>query len=58
MERKIWVVVAKPGLDRHDRGGIILARVYHNADMEVIYLGLRLAPGMIKYITDWVKTNC
>ena len=41
------VVIAKPGLDGHDRGIKILARAYRDAGMEVIYLGLRQTPEMI-----------
>ena len=47
MERKIRIVMAKPGLDGHDRGIKILARAYRDAGMEVIYLGLRQTPEMI-----------
>ena len=45
--RKIRIVMAKPGLDGHDRGIKILARAYRDAGMEVIYLGLRQTPEMI-----------
>ncbi len=41
MERKIRILMAKPGLDGHDRGIKILASAYRDAGMEVIYLGLR-----------------
>ncbi len=47
MERKIRILMAKPGLDGHDRGIKVLARAYRDAGMEVIYLGLRQTPGMI-----------
>ncbi|MFQ6610447.1 MAG: cobalamin B12-binding domain-containing protein [Fidelibacterota bacterium] len=47
MERKIRVIMAKPGLDGHDRGIKILARAFRDAGMEVIYLGLRQTPAMI-----------
>lgn len=47
MERKIRILLAKPGLDGHDRGIKILARAYRDAGMEVIYLGLRQTPEMI-----------
>ena len=47
MEKKIRIVMAKPGLDGHDRGIKILARAYRDAGMEVIYLGLRQTPEMI-----------
>ena len=45
--RPIRVVMAKPGLDGHDRGIKILARSFQEAGMEVIYLGLRQSPEMI-----------
>jgi methylmalonyl-CoA mutase, C-terminal domain len=44
---KIRVVVAKPGLDGHDRGAKIIARALRDAGMEVIYTGLRQTPEMI-----------
>ena len=47
MERKIRIVMAKPGLDGHDRGIKVLAAAYRDAGMEVIYLGLRQPPEMI-----------
>ncbi len=47
MKRKIRIVMAKPGLDGHDRGVKVLARAYRDAGMEVIYLGLRQTPEMI-----------
>ena len=47
MERKIRIVMAKPGLDGHDRGINVLAAAYRDAGMEVIYLGLRQTPEMI-----------
>ena len=47
MDKKIRIVMAKPGLDGHDRGIKILARAYRDAGMEVIYLGLRQTPEMI-----------
>ena len=40
-ERKIRIVLAKPGLDGHDRGAKLLARIFMEAGMEVIYTGLR-----------------
>ena len=46
-ERKIRVLVAKPGLDGHDRGAKIIARALRDAGMEVIYTGLRQTPEMI-----------
>jgi len=45
--RKIRVLVAKPGLDGHDRGVKVIARGLKDAGMEVIYLGLRLTPEQI-----------
>ena len=45
--RKIRVMVAKPGLDGHDRGVKVVARGLKDAGMEVIYLGLRLTPEQI-----------
>ena len=47
MEQKIRIVMAKPGLDGHDRGIKVLASAYRDAGMEVIYLGLRQTPEMI-----------
>ena len=47
MERNIRIVMAKPGLDGHDRGIKVLASAYRDAGMEVIYLGLRQTPEMI-----------
>ena len=47
MERKIRIVMAKPGLDGHDRGIKVLAAAYRDVGMEVIYLGLRQTPEMI-----------
>ncbi len=46
-EPKIRVVVAKPGLDGHDRGAKVIARALRDAGMEVIYTGLRQTPEMI-----------
>jgi len=43
-ERKIRVLVAKPGLDGHDRGAKVVARALRDAGMEVIYTGLRQTP--------------
>jgi methylmalonyl-CoA mutase C-terminal domain/subunit len=45
--RKIRIVLAKPGLDGHDRGAKLLARIFMEAGMEVIYTGLRQTPEMI-----------
>jgi len=47
MEEKIRVLVAKPGLDGHDRGAKLVARILRDAGMEVIYTGLRQTPDMI-----------
>jgi len=47
MSKKIRIIMAKPGLDGHDRGIKILAKAYRDAGMEVIYLGLRQTPEMI-----------
>ena len=47
MARKIRVVIAKPGLDGHDRGAKIIARALRDAGMEVIYTGLRQTPEQI-----------
>ncbi len=46
-DRKIRVLVAKPGLDGHDRGAKVIARALRDAGMEVIYTGLRQTPEMI-----------
>src|SRR5262249_29174386 len=46
-ERKIRVVIAKPGLDGHDRGAKVVARALRDAGMEVIYTGLRQSPEQI-----------
>ena len=46
-EGKIRVLVAKPGLDGHDRGAKVVARALRDAGMEVIYVGLRQTPEMI-----------
>jgi methylmalonyl-CoA mutase C-terminal domain/subunit len=46
-ESKIRVLVAKPGLDGHDRGAKVIARALRDAGMEVIYTGLRQTPEMV-----------
>lgn len=46
-EQKIRVLVAKPGLDGHDRGAKVIARALRDAGMEVIYTGLRQTPEML-----------
>src|SRR5512139_1519424 len=45
--RKIRVLIAKPGLDGHDRGAKVVARAFRDAGMEVVYTGLRQTPEMI-----------
>ena len=47
MARKIKIIVAKPGLDGHDRGAKLLSRIFAEAGMEVVYTGLRQTPEMI-----------
>ncbi|RTH20362.1 methylmalonyl-CoA mutase [Thermus scotoductus] len=47
MDRRIRVLIAKPGLDGHDRGAKVVARALRDAGMEVIYTGLRQTPEMI-----------
>lgn len=47
MERTYRILIAKPGLDGHDRGAKVIARALRDAGMEVIYLGLRQTPEMI-----------
>jgi len=47
MARKIKMIMAKPGLDGHDRGAKLLARIFAEAGMEVVYTGLRQTPEMI-----------
>lgn len=47
MDKKIRVLVAKPGLDGHDRGAKVIARALRDAGMEVIYTGLRQTPEQI-----------
>jgi len=46
-ERKIRVLIAKPGLDGHDRGAKVIARALRDAGMEVIYTGLRQTPDVV-----------
>jgi methylmalonyl-CoA mutase C-terminal domain/subunit len=46
-EKKIRVLVAKPGLDGHDRGAKVIARALRDAGMEVVYTGIRQTPEMI-----------
>jgi len=47
MDKKIKVLVAKPGLDGHDRGAKVVSRALRDAGMEVIYTGLRQTPATI-----------
>ena len=47
MERKIRVLIAKVGLDGHDRGAKVIAAALRDAGMEVIYTGLRKTPEMV-----------
>jgi len=47
MDKKIRVLIAKPGLDGHDRGAKVIARALRDHGMEVIYTGLRQTPEMI-----------
>lgn len=61
--KKIRVLIAKPGLDGHDRGVKVLARGLRDAGMEVIYLGLRLTPEQIAEVAiqedvDVVGLSC
>jgi methylmalonyl-CoA mutase C-terminal domain/subunit len=46
-EKKIKIIVAKPGVDGHDRGAKLLSRIFAEAGMEVVYTGLRQTPEMI-----------
>ncbi|MFQ5839838.1 MAG: cobalamin B12-binding domain-containing protein [Candidatus Methylomirabilales bacterium] len=46
-ERKVRILVAKPGLDGHDRGAKVIARAFRDAGFEVIYTGLRQTPEMV-----------
>lgn len=46
-QKKIKIIVAKPGLDGHDRGAKLLCRIFAEAGMEVVYTGLRQTPEMI-----------
>jgi len=47
VERKIRVLIAKPGLDGHERGARVVARALRDAGMEVVYTGIRQTPEMI-----------
>ena len=62
-DKKIRVLIAKPGLDGHDRGIKVVARGLRDAGMEVIYLGLRLTPeqiaeAAIQENVDAIGINC
>jgi len=46
-ERKVRILIAKPGLDGHDRGAKVIARAFRDAGFEVIYTGLRQTPEMV-----------
>jgi methylmalonyl-CoA mutase C-terminal domain/subunit len=58
MERKIRVLVAKPGLDGHDRGAKVVARALRDAGMEVVYTGLRQTPEMIVSSAEQEDVDC
>jgi len=47
MSKRLRILIAKPGLDGHDRGAKVIARALRDAGMEVIYTGLRQTPAMI-----------
>ena len=49
-DERIRVLVAKPGLDGHDRGAKVVARALRDAGMEVIYTGIRQTPQMIAHV--------
>jgi len=57
-ERKIRVLIAKPGLDGHDRGAKVVARALRDAGMEVIYTGLRQTPDMIVEASIQEDVDC
>ncbi len=58
MERPIRVLVAKPGLDGHDRGAKVVARALRDAGMEVIYTGLRQTPEQITEAAIQEDVDC
>jgi methylmalonyl-CoA mutase C-terminal domain/subunit len=63
MSRKIRVLIAKPGLDGHDRGAKVIARALRDAGMEVIYTGIRQTPEQvantaIQEAVDFVGLSC
>ena len=58
MNRPIRVLVAKPGLDGHDRGAKVVARAMRDAGMEVIYTGLRQTPEQIAEAAIQEDVDC
>lgn len=58
MEKPIRVLVAKPGLDGHDRGAKVIARALRDAGMEVIYSGLRQTPEQIASAAIQEDVDC
>lgn len=58
MDRKIRVLVAKPGLDGHDRGAKVVAHALRDAGMEVIYTGLRQTPEQIANAAVQEDVDC
>ncbi|MDR1159321.1 MAG: cobalamin B12-binding domain-containing protein [Syntrophomonadaceae bacterium] len=57
-ERKIRVLVAKPGLDGHDRGAKVIAQAFRDAGFEVIYTGLRQTPERIVATAEQEDVDC
>ena len=57
-EKRLRVLVAKPGLDGHDRGAKIIARALRDAGMEVIYTGLRQTPEQIVHAALQEDVDC
>ena len=57
-ERKIRVLVGKPGLDGHDRGAKVVARALRDAGMEVIYTGIRQTPEQIASVAMQEDVDC
>ena len=62
-KRKIRIIIAKPGLDGHDRGAKYIARALRDAGFEVIYTGLRQTPeaivsAAIQEDVDWIGLSC
>jgi len=58
VDKRIRVLVAKPGLDGHDRGAKVIARALRDAGMEVIYTGLRQTPEMIVSAAEQEDVDC